>query len=367
MIRIIQVGLGAWGANWAVEVLPRVRNVEVTAYVDANPATHAAIRSALGVPPTRCFTSLAAALCATDADAVLGTLALPAHVPIGQQALEAGKHYIVEKPFAPALAEAAALVDLARQRDRLLMVSQNYRFYPAAIAAAELVRSGRLGRPLSVAIDFRRCAPLQGHGYPAIPDPLLGDMAIHHFDLLRFVLGLEPLSVACRTWNPPGSPFTHDPAAFATVAFEAGVMVSYSGSWVSRGAITPWAGEWQMDFEGGELQWTCRSGGNTGTAGDRLAIRPLGGRLEAVALPPLEMFDRAGTISAFARCIETGEMPAGFSSGADNLASLALTHAAMTSAAHRGMPVAVADLLPASDRAHTAKRVPPRQKGPATR
>ncbi len=348
MIRLIQVGLGAWGSNWAVEVLPRVRDLEVVAYVDANPATHAPVRAALGVAPSRCFTSLETALAAVEADAVLGSLAVPAHVPVGQQAIEAGKHYIVEKPFAATLREAAALVALARRRERLLMVSQNYRFYPAAIAAAALVRSGRLGRVLSVAIDFRRCAPLEGHGYLTIPDPLLADMAIHHFDLLRFVLGAEPVSIACRTWNPADSPFTHDTAAFATLEFKRGVMVSYRGSWVSRGVTTPWAGEWQMEFEQGEAIWTCRGGGNTGTGADRLAIRPLGAPLQPVELAPLPMFDRAGTISTFAQSIETGEVPDWFSSGADNLGTLALTHAAIESAARGGIPVDITDFSAAA-------------------
>jgi len=38
-------------------------------------------------------------------------------------------------------------------------VSQNYRFYPALIAAADLIRSGALSRPLAATIDFRRHAP----------------------------------------------------------------------------------------------------------------------------------------------------------------------------------------------------------------
>src|SRR5690606_41209459 len=54
---------------------------------------------------------------------------------------------------------------------------------------------------------------------------------------------------------------------------------------------------------------------------------------EAVAMPmePLEFADRAGTLAAIAKVIETGSMPARFSSGEDNLNSLALVQATILS------------------------------------
>jgi predicted dehydrogenase len=347
LIRLIQAGLGFWGRSWATEILPAVPGVEVVAHVDPDPAALAALQAATGAPPERCFASLPAALAAVEADAVLGSLALPAHLPVGRAAFEAGLHYIVEKPFAPDVAAGAALVALARRRRRVLMVSQNYRFYPAAIAAAELVRSGRLGRPLAVTIDFRRHAPSEGHRYLGIPDPLLADMSIHHFDLLRFVLGREPVSIACHAWNPGGSPFAHEAAAFATIELAGGVMASYRGSWVSTAPRTPWAGLWQIELEGGVAEWTAKGEKAARLAFDRLAIRPLGGDWQTLPLPSLPQHDRAGALAAFARRI-AGEEPPGFSSGADNLGTLALTEAAIRSASAGGAPVAVAPLLQAA-------------------
>jgi predicted dehydrogenase len=344
LIRLVQAGLGYWGRNWATEILPGAQGVEVVAHVDPDPAALVALRAATGVPPERCFATLEAALAATGADAVLGSLALPAHIPVGRAALEAGLHYIVEKPFAPDLPSGAALVALARRRGRVLMVSQNYRFYPAAIAAAALVRSGRLGRPLSVSIDFRRHAPSEGHRYLGIPNPLLADMSIHHFDLLRFVLGREPVAIACRAWNPAGSPFANEAAAFATIEFEGGLMASYRGSWVSPAPRTPWAGLWQMEFEGGAAEWTAKGERAARLAFDRLAVRAIGGEWETLPLPDLPRHDRAGALAAFVERIASGEPP-GFSSGADNLGTLALTEAAIRSAGAGGAPVSIAPLL----------------------
>jgi predicted dehydrogenase len=346
-LRLVQVGLGFWGFDWATEVLPRVREVEPVGYVDPDRDALGRVGAALGVLPELCFPSLADALARTGCDAVLASLPTAFHVPVARAALEAGKHVIVEKPFAPTLEGAAGLVRLAEERGLTLMVSQNYRHYPASIAAADLVASGALGRPLEVAVDFRRNALVEGYRYWDIPDPLLADMSIHHFDLMRFVLGLEPAEVSCRTWNHAGSPFSADPCGAATILFEGGVAVSYRGSWLSRGPATTWSGDWAMDLEEGGVAWACRGSKAERAAGERLDARRLDGTaLEAPDLALPEYHDRAGALATFARAVLDGAEPPRFSSGRDNLASLAMVEACCRSASLGGAPVRLDEVLP---------------------
>ncbi|MCL6608340.1 MAG: Gfo/Idh/MocA family oxidoreductase [Geminicoccaceae bacterium] len=347
-IRLIQVGLGFWGTSWATEVLPTVPSVEVVARVDPDPAARARIRERLGAAAGALFASLAEARRAVEADAVLASLPTNHHVPVCREALEAGLHVLTEKPFAPSLSEAIGLVRLATERGLVLGVSQNYRYYPAARRAAALVGQGVLGAPISVAIDFRRDAVAEGHRYPDIPDPLLADMAIHHVDLLRFVLGREPVEVIARSWNPPGSPFRDDASAAVLLVLEGGLVASWRGSWLSRGPATPWAGDWVIEAEAGQIEWTCRGNAGARLSADRLAIRRPGEPAEPVPLEPVPFPDRAGTIAAFAEAILAGEPPAGFPTGADNLASLATVAAAVRSAARGGARVRIAELLEAA-------------------
>lgn len=347
-VRLIQVGLGGWGLDWAEQVLPTVETVEVVARVDPEAAAFARLRALVpGVDPRSCFASLAEALTVVDCDLVLASLPTAFHVATVREALLAGKHVIVEKPFAPTVPDAAALVRLAEERSRFLMVSQNYRHYPAPIAAAALVAGRELGAPLSVTLDFRRFVDETRYRYWDIPDPLLADMAIHHFDLMRMVLGEEPVEVSCRTWNPKGSPFQRHPSAFATITFTGDVVVSYRGSWLSRGADTPWAGEWAMDLERGAVFWTSRGNQEVRLTADRLAVRPLGGAVEEQEMAPLRHFDRAGTTAAIAAAIGNGTPPPFFSSGRDNLGSLALVEASIRSAAEGGKPVRLDSVLTA--------------------
>ncbi|RUT32888.1 Gfo/Idh/MocA family oxidoreductase [Arsenicitalea aurantiaca] len=346
MIKAIQVGLGFWGFDWTRKVLPNVPTVEMVGYVDANPDALLRVQNELGIPAAQCFTSLAEALKAVDAaDLVIATLRTEAHFPVVCEALELGLNVLVEKPFTTTMAEAKALVALAEQQSRLLMVSQNYRHQPAPIAVAELIGAQKFGPVNMVSVDFRRHAPTQGYRYWDFPDPLLADMSIHHFDLMRMVLGDDPRRVSCRTWNPAGSPFAHHPVGLATIEFERGTIVSYRGSWMSSGPVTPWAGEWAVDCSGGEIWWTSRDEFLGQSGSDRVRLRPLEGETQDVALVAPRYADRLGTLASIAQAIETGAIPARFSSGRDNLFSLALVQATIASAMRDGEWVDIDEIM----------------------
>lgn len=322
-LRLVQVGFGGWGRDWAtrVRISPEVRVVGV---VDAAAEAVHAAGKLYGLRDEAQFTSLGEALANTDADAVLVTAGAAAHTPLVLTALEAGKHVLVEKPFALTLSDAQALVDAAKARSLTLMVSQNYRFFPAAWAVRELVAEGALGEIGSVYTDFRvdMAARLPaGSSYFALPDPLLLDMAVHHFDLARFTLG-EAAAVNCATWNPPGSPFTDAPVANATLELVSGATVAYRGSWLGA-PPTLWSGAWRLEGSSGVLTWTGRNG--LDLSGEQVTLNGRG-----VPLPDLPRTGRRGVLREFAEAVQTGREP--LSSGRDNLGTLALTLAAIESA-----------------------------------
>ncbi|HEY4027792.1 MAG TPA: Gfo/Idh/MocA family oxidoreductase [Candidatus Dormibacteraeota bacterium] len=337
-MRIVQVGLGNWGRYWLRRILPQVPEAQIVGCVDVDPEALALAREQVGVPADCCFASLDAALGSTEPDAVLVTTTLAHHVPVARAALESGLHVLVEKPFAPSLAEARALVELADARGRVLMVSQNYRFFPAARGAASLVAHGGMGALHEVEIDFRHRSVVTEtdgrRGHRALEQPLLMDMSIHHFDLLRLVLGAEPERVDCHAWNPPWSGFDGPPSAVATILFP-GVVVSYRGSWLSWGQDTPWAGEWRMTFEQGEVSWTSRHLLGS-TAAERVLVRPGAGEPHELTLPVVPLLDQAGSLAEFVDAVRTGREPE--SSGRSNMGSLALALGAVESSEH-GVPV----------------------------
>ncbi|MBV9228305.1 MAG: Gfo/Idh/MocA family oxidoreductase [Chloroflexi bacterium] len=336
-IRLVQAGMGGWGQNWATHVIQRSEEVALVACVDLDAEMLVQAQRLPGMQASRCFQTLKSALAAVEADAVLITASLPAHIPLALEALEAGKHVLLEKPFAPTLAEAQRVVELAASRKRVLMISQNYRFFPAVGTVTALLREGRLGPVGTVTIDFRRynnSPEAKGHRYYQLWQPLLVDMGVHHFDLMRVVLGQEASRISCQAWNPPWSQFVDPAAAAATITFDGGAVVNYRGSWISPAPRTSWSGEWHIECAKGEIVWTSRDD----TAPDRVSVRRLGQRMRSVQLPEMPLTDRRGSLKAFVQAVCTGQEPE--CSGRDNLRTLELMLAAVESAT-AGLPVSL--------------------------
>jgi len=172
-IKLIHVGLGRWGSDWVQHVYPGSSDVEPVAYVDKDPEALGRAQSKLAASPAKFFPALSDALAATDAEAVAVTLPLPLHAAVAREALLAGKHVIVEKPFTQTLEEARSLVGIAEERSRVLMVSQNYRFFAAPQAAYEFVRDAWFGQLHTVQVDFRLNAVAEGYGsrHQGLPNP----------------------------------------------------------------------------------------------------------------------------------------------------------------------------------------------------
>jgi predicted dehydrogenase len=339
-LRVIQVGMGGWGRQWMATTASESA-VEAIGYVDPSAeARRATIRA--GASPSLVFPDLETALHTAEADAALVTTAIEFHVPLALQALAAGLHVLLEKPFAPTLDEALTAVRAADAAGRTLMISQNYRHHPAPRLVAELVANGEVGAVASVSVDFRR-HPIRhaawARQHQNLPHPLLADMAIHQFDLLRLVLGREPLWVEMESINPPSSGYRDAPAAFGLISFEGDVPASYRGSWISRGRQTPWGGEWRLEGADGALEWTSRTDRDTP---DTLRLRTASGVARPVALPKLAAVDRAGTLAAFVEAVRSGSEPE--TSGRRNLPTLALSIASIRSATERRR-VAISELM----------------------
>src|SRR5260221_12234184 len=143
---MLQVGRGRHGGNGARQVLPDIKEADVVGFVDTDPNALDLLRQEANVPASKCYESLREAIAETQPAAMLITTALSSHASITRAALEAGLHVLVEKPFAPDLQTARELVELADAKGLVVMVSQNYRFFPAPGPPARLFSSRPLGR-----------------------------------------------------------------------------------------------------------------------------------------------------------------------------------------------------------------------------
>jgi predicted dehydrogenase len=326
MTRVLQIGVGGFGAVWL-----RALDGEAVldALVDRDPAALEAAAASTGVPLERCFTDLGAALAANGADMALVVVPPSAHRPVAAACLEAGLPVLVEKPLAGTREDAVALVDAARRSGRELAVSQNYRYRPVIETARQVLASGRLGALGQARVEFRHHYDFRGTFRESMPHPLLLDMAVHHFDLIRFVTGLEPRSVAARTWNPPWSQFEGDASAVCVFAMESGAQVVYEASWHPRAQFTDWNCRWLLECEGGYMV-VDRDRVTVREAADPHQVPAPGDGAVDVPLARLPLEDQAAVAAAFIRAVRAGE-PAP-TTAADNLRSLEMVLGAVEAA-----------------------------------
>ncbi|MCO5226343.1 MAG: Gfo/Idh/MocA family oxidoreductase [Thermomicrobiales bacterium] len=333
--KLIHVGLGGWGMDWERTALATIADrVTVTGIVEAWQPNLERAQEVLGYTNAQSFTNLTDALTSVEADAVLITSPPATHMSLAVEAMRAGKHVLSEKPMASSIAEAREAIQVSRETGMHLQISQNYRYYPALIKAVELLRDGVLGGLARVNVDFRQWvhdAPAGENPYYDLDHPLLSDMAIHHWDMMRMILGCEAESIYVQRSDPSWSNYRDVASATAIVTFTNGVVVSYRGSWMSSDTPTFWAGEWKMECEDGLISMTSRQGGPFGTQGDAVSIRTRSGVMQPQPLPHLPVWGRSAGVLDLQRWIETGEPSQ--NAAERNLGSLAIVEAAIASAA----------------------------------
>lgn len=146
-VRVGLLGYGAIGHEHS-RAVQAVAGLELAAVCDTNP-DRVEVATAYA-PGARGHTSPDDLVDDPDVDLVVVSTPPASHAPWALRLLGAGKHVVVEKPFAITTAEADEVLALADARGRLACVYQNRRFDPDYLALRRAVRAGRIGTPFQV-------------------------------------------------------------------------------------------------------------------------------------------------------------------------------------------------------------------------
>ncbi|HSK14086.1 MAG TPA: inositol 2-dehydrogenase [Phnomibacter sp.] len=132
-----------------------------------------------------------------DVDAVLICSSTSAHAHSLQLALKHKKHIFCEKPMDLSLATTTELAALAADTPVKLMIGFNRRFDPDFMKARETVASGKVGNVQIVKITSRDPG-LPPRDYIKHSGGLFMDMAIHDFDMARYMMNKEVVEVYAK-------------------------------------------------------------------------------------------------------------------------------------------------------------------------
>jgi scyllo-inositol 2-dehydrogenase (NADP+) len=225
-VRVGLLGYGAIGHEHS-RAVAQVRGLELAAVCDTSPDRLEAARGQ--APGVRGHTEAAALIADPDVDLVVVSTPPDTHAAWARAALEAGKHVVIEKPFALRTAEADDVLALARERGLLALVYQNRRFDPDYLALNRAVREGRLGEL------FHLEAFVGGYGHPCnlwhsdaqVSGGAFYDWGAHVLDQLLDLVPAEIEHVTAATHKLRWLDVTNADHSRVTVRFTGGTEAAF--------------------------------------------------------------------------------------------------------------------------------------------
>ena len=213
-LRAAVVGCGHFG-RFHAQKYHELPEVELVAVVDRDSSIAGALASEFGVEALNDPAALAGRI-----DAASVVVPTRDHRAVAGELFDLGVHVLVEKPLAGTLEDAAALVELAAARGRILQVGHLERFNAAIMALADV-----LGEPMFV--ESHRLASFKPRGTDV--DVIL-DLMIHDIDLIQQLVR-APLARVDAVGVPVLS--SRDDIVNARLHFESGCVVNVTASRVS--------------------------------------------------------------------------------------------------------------------------------------
>jgi len=159
-------------------------------------------------------------------DAVFICSSTDTHVPLIREAASAGKHIFCEKPLSMSLERTEEALEAVRQAGVTLQVGFNRRFDHNFKRVREHVVNGTIGVPHIVKITSRDPSPPPKE-YIKVSGGLFMDMAIHDFDMARYLSGSEVTEVYASGGvlvDPAFAEFDDVDTAIITLKFESGAL-----------------------------------------------------------------------------------------------------------------------------------------------
>jgi predicted dehydrogenase len=190
-VRIGVLGCGGIARAAHLPSLARTPDASVIALADADAANLASAQPL--APLARGVRDYAAVLDMPDVDAVVIALPPALHADAAIAALRHGKHIYVEKPLATSVGDGTRVVEAWQTTGLVAMMGFNYRYNPMIAHARARLAARAVGEVVAVRTVFatqRRSTPEWKRQRESGGGVLL-DLAVHHVDLVRFLLAAE--------------------------------------------------------------------------------------------------------------------------------------------------------------------------------
>jgi len=221
-VKVGVIGCGYWGPKLARNI-HQIPGADLTMLSDLRADRLAEVK---GIYPHVHTTLDYKDLLDTDLDAVIIATPVFTHYQLARDFLLAGKHVLVEKPITADTVQAAELVNLAGERELVLMVGHTFEYNAAVETVRDIIQSGELGDIFYINSIRANLGLLQ-------PDiNVMWDLAPHDLSILLFVTGQFPVNVSAKG-GVYVNKFRHlHEVVYLILTFDNGMIANLQLSWL---------------------------------------------------------------------------------------------------------------------------------------
>ena len=222
MIRLGVAGYGYWGPNLVRNFFA---NHQFKVLAVADPSATAREALTRSHPGLLALADASELLARQDIDAVAIATPVATHYELSAQALKAGKHVLVEKPFCMRVEEASELVALAKRKGLTLLVDHVFLFHNAVRKLKELVQTNSIGQVSyydSLRVNL-------GLFQPDVN--VLWDLAPHDFAIMNYLFEDDPEYVETTGYCHVNADLPD--IAYVTAHYRSHMIAHLNLSWMS--------------------------------------------------------------------------------------------------------------------------------------
>ena len=182
------IGLGYWGKNY-YRILNSNDNINLSAVVDSNQNINLDER-------TKHFPDLEDLLTSKiNIDAAIIATPTNTHYEITKKLLNNGIHVLVEKPLSTTADEASELINLADEKNLVLLVDHTFLYNEAINFAIKSIQNGEIGSLLHINFERTNLGPIRSDV------SCLWDLTTHDVSILNAITPEEPTQIRASSFN----------------------------------------------------------------------------------------------------------------------------------------------------------------------
>jgi predicted dehydrogenase len=222
-VRVAVVGLGYWGPNLVRNLHELPEGAEVVAVCDSREDRLGAMGRRY--PAVNLLQSYGDVLSDDSIEAVVIATPVATHYPLAAAALRSGKHVFIEKPLAASTEEAGELIELAEDRNLVLMPGHTFLYSPPVETIRSIIAAGEIGEIYFISTSRVNL------GLHQSDVSVVWDLGPHDFSILQYWLGSCPsyvsaLSRGCVMHDTPD-------VAFVNLEYASGGVAHVELSWLA--------------------------------------------------------------------------------------------------------------------------------------